>query len=137
MAYGFKKVWILLKQTIIEMSEDKVPKQAAALSFYTVFAIGPLMLIFLKLLGIVWEREELQRQIIIQFRALIGSQGAEAIETITEKLKENPDYLKWQAINAWNGELPLSTGSAFPFIDISLLNPDRLNSSNANSTNAN
>lgn len=62
---------------------------------------------------------------------------AEAIETITEKLKENPDYLKWQAINAWNGELPLSTGSAFPFIDISLLNPDRLNSSNANSTNAN
>jgi hypothetical protein len=57
---------------------------------------------------------------------------AEAIETITEKLKESPDYLGWQAINTWNGELPLSTGSAFPFIDISLLNPDRLNSTDGN-----
>jgi regulator of protease activity HflC (stomatin/prohibitin superfamily) len=57
---------------------------------------------------------------------------AEAIETITEKLKENPDYLRWQAINTWNGELPLATGSAFPFIDISLLNPDRLNSTDRN-----
>lgn len=57
---------------------------------------------------------------------------AQAIETITEKLKENPDYLRWQAINAWNGELPLATGSAFPFIDISLLNPDRLNSTDRN-----
>jgi regulator of protease activity HflC (stomatin/prohibitin superfamily) len=62
---------------------------------------------------------------------------AEAIETITEKLKENPDYLRWQAINTWNGELPLSTGSAFPFIDISLLNPDRLNSTDGNSTDGN
>src|ERR671918_149589 len=57
---------------------------------------------------------------------------AEAIETITEKLKENPDYLRWQAINTWNGELPLATGSAFPFIDISLLNQDRLNSTGGN-----
>jgi regulator of protease activity HflC (stomatin/prohibitin superfamily) len=57
---------------------------------------------------------------------------AEAIETITEKLKENPDYLRWQAINTWNGELPLATGSAFPFIDISLLDQDRLNSTGRN-----
>ncbi len=59
---------------------------------------------------------------------------AEAIETITEKLRENPDYLRWQAINTWDGKLPLSTGSAFPFIDISLLNQDRQNSSNRNYT---
>lgn len=71
-----------MKQTVVEMSDDKVPKQAAALSFYTVFAIGPLMLIFLKLLGLVWERSELQKQIIGQFRGLIGAQGAEAIDTI-------------------------------------------------------
>lgn len=38
---------------------------------------------------------------------------AEAIETITEKLKENPDYLKWQAINAWNGELPYQREAHF------------------------
>ncbi|MGH9978012.1 MAG: prohibitin family protein, partial [Nitrososphaeraceae archaeon] len=57
---------------------------------------------------------------------------AQAIETITEKLKENPDYLRWQAINTWNGELPLATGNAFPFIDISLLGQDRLNLTDRN-----
>lgn len=46
---------------------------------------------------------------------------AEAIRTINEQLRVNPDYLRWQAISKWNGQLPLATGSAFPFIDIALL----------------
>lgn len=53
---------------------------------------------------------------------------AEAIKTINEQLRENPDYLRWQALSKWNGQLPLATGNAFPFIDIGLL------SQNGNST---
>ncbi|MFQ5940377.1 MAG: prohibitin family protein [Nitrososphaerales archaeon] len=44
---------------------------------------------------------------------------AEAIMIIQEQLRESPDYLKWQAINKWNGRLPFAMGGgAFPFIDI-------------------
>ena len=44
---------------------------------------------------------------------------AEAITIIQEQLRESPDYLKWQAINKWNGRLPYAMGGgALPFIDI-------------------
>ena len=53
---------------------------------------------------------------------------AEAILIIQEQLRESPDYLKWQAINKWNGKLPLAMGGggAMPFIDITnlALQPD-------------
>lgn len=53
---------------------------------------------------------------------------SEAIKIINEQLSQNPDYLRWQAIENWNGELPMATGGTFPFIDISLLSQDRRNS---------
>ena len=48
---------------------------------------------------------------------------AEAILIIQEQLRESPDYLKWQAINKWNGKLPIAMGGggAMPFIDITTL----------------
>jgi prohibitin 2 len=58
---------------------------------------------------------------------------SEAIKIINEQLKQNPDYLRWQAIENWNGELPMATGGTFPFIDISLLSQDRGNSTSNNS----
>jgi regulator of protease activity HflC (stomatin/prohibitin superfamily) len=58
---------------------------------------------------------------------------SEAIKIINEQLKQNPDYLRWQAIENWNGELPMATGGTFPFIDISLLSQNRHNSTSENS----
>src|ERR671911_273965 len=58
---------------------------------------------------------------------------SEAIKIINEQLKQNPDYLRWQAIENWNGELPMATGGTLPFIDISLLSQDRRNSTSENS----
>lgn len=47
---------------------------------------------------------------------------AEAIQIIQAQLRESPDYLKWQAINKWDGKLPIAMGGgAFPFIDITTL----------------
>ena len=44
---------------------------------------------------------------------------AQAIKIINEQLKSSPDYLKWQAINRWNGQMPYALGSgAFPFFQL-------------------
>jgi len=44
---------------------------------------------------------------------------AQAIEIINEELKASPDYLKWQAINKWNGQMPYVLGSGgFPFFQL-------------------
>jgi prohibitin 2 len=48
-----------------------------------------------------------------------ASGEAEAIELITGQLRSSPEYLQWQAINKWNGQLPYASGSgAVPFFQL-------------------
>ena len=45
---------------------------------------------------------------------------AQAINIITQQLRSSPEYLQWQAINRWNGQLPYSLGSGggLPFFKL-------------------
>jgi prohibitin 2 len=50
---------------------------------------------------------------------------AQAINIITQQLRSSPEYLQWQSINRWNGQLPYSLGSGgggFPFFQLPNLN---------------
>ena len=49
---------------------------------------------------------------------------AQAIKIITQQLRSSPEYLQWQAINRWNGQLPYSLGSegGLPFFKLPNLN---------------
>ena len=56
-----------------------------------------------------------------QARANVAKANGEsqAIRIINEQLKESPDYLQWQAINRWNGQMPYALGSGgFPFFQL-------------------
>jgi prohibitin 2 len=57
-----------------------------------------------------------------QARANIAKANGEsqAIRIINEQLRQNPQYLQWQGINRWNGQLPysLGTGGAVPFFQL-------------------
>ena len=39
-----------------------------------------------------------------------ASGESQAIKIITSQLRQDPQYLQWQAINRWNGQLPFSLG---------------------------
>jgi prohibitin 2 len=45
---------------------------------------------------------------------------SQAIDVITEQLRQNPQYLQWQSINRWNGQMPYSLGSGggLPFFQL-------------------
>jgi regulator of protease activity HflC (stomatin/prohibitin superfamily) len=46
---------------------------------------------------------------------------AQAIKVITDQLRQDPQYLQWQSINRWNGQMPYSLGSGgFPFFQLPL-----------------
>ena len=57
-----------------------------------------------------------------QARANIAKANGEsqAIKIINEQLRQNPQYLQWQSINRWNGQLPysLGNGGGFPFFQL-------------------
>jgi membrane protein len=79
-----KKVVELIKKTFKEWSEDKASRLAAALAYYTVFSIPPLLVVALGIASYFTDRQVVENQLLNQAGSLMGSQGAEAIETILE-----------------------------------------------------
>jgi membrane protein len=77
-----KRVFSLFKQTFSEFGQDKAPRLGAALAYYTIFSIGPLLLIAISVAGLVWGQEAAQGRIADQLRNVFGANTADAIQTM-------------------------------------------------------
>src|SRR3954451_8691345 len=53
----FKNAFSLLKQTAVEWLDDKAPQLGAALAYYTVFSLAPLVLVLLAVLGVLFRQD--------------------------------------------------------------------------------
>ena len=71
----------LLQEAFGEWQQDKASMLAAALAYYTVFSITPLLVIAIAIAGIVFGQDAAQGEIVEQINQLVGQQGAQAIET--------------------------------------------------------
>ncbi|HJR75772.1 MAG TPA: YihY/virulence factor BrkB family protein [Nitrospiraceae bacterium] len=78
-------LWGMLKQTFTDWSNDKVPRLGAALAYYTVFAIVPLLVIIIAIIGLVFGQEAAQSYIIEQIAGLVGEQSANAIKDMIQR----------------------------------------------------
>ncbi len=80
-----REVWHLLKEAAEDWSHDRAPRLGAALAYYTVFSIVPLLVIIIAIIGLVFGREAAQSAIIEQIAALIGEQSARTIQDMIER----------------------------------------------------
>ncbi len=83
-----RKVLDLIKHTFQEWSRDKASRLAAALAYYTVFSIPPLMVVAIGIAGAFTDRAVVEQQVVAQAGGLMGQQGADAIQTILDSAKE-------------------------------------------------
>ncbi|HBY97286.1 MAG TPA: ribonuclease BN [Chloroflexi bacterium] len=83
-----KAIWTLLKETFSEWSEDKASRLAAALAYYTVFSLGPLLIVVIAIAGVVFGQEAARGQIVAQAQGLIGRSGAQAVQTIIQNARQ-------------------------------------------------
>jgi membrane protein len=84
-----KRVIAIIKATFKEWGEDKVPLMAAALAYYTVFSLAPLLLIAILIAGAFFGEEAVRGEIVGQIQNLVGKQGAEAIQTMLQNTQKN------------------------------------------------
>lgn len=73
------RVLTLLKRTWKDFSDDECEVRAAALAYYTIFALPPLLVLVLLIAGLVWDPGDVQRAMEGQFASLVGQGGAHAI----------------------------------------------------------
>lgn len=72
----------VLKRTFIKWSEDKASRLAAALAYYTVFSLAPLLVILIAVVGFVFGQEAAQGHIEAQIQGVVGPETAKAIQTM-------------------------------------------------------
>jgi membrane protein len=73
--------WKVLKQTVLAFINDEALSRGAAIAFYTVTSIAPVLLIVIAVAGLAFGREAAQNAIIGQLSDLMGQQTAEVIQT--------------------------------------------------------
>jgi membrane protein len=77
-----RRVFSMFIQAAKAWSDDYAPSMGAAISYYTVFSLAPLLVIVIAAAGAVFGREAVSGAIVAQLSGLIGPQGASLIQNI-------------------------------------------------------
>jgi membrane protein len=81
------KIGYLLKETAKGFIADDIIKLSAALSFWTIFSLPPLLIIIISLSGFFFGTEAVQGEIFGQIKGLVGNDSAMQIQDIIKNVK--------------------------------------------------
>lgn len=73
---SFKGIWSVIKDTFKGFSEHKVTKLSGSLVYYTVFSMGPLLVMIIALCGIFLERKGVEGEVFAVLEGFVGNDTA-------------------------------------------------------------
>ncbi len=79
-AMNWKASLNVVKQTFAEWNQDNVPRLGAAMAYYTVVSIAPLLLVIIAVAAFAFGREAAEGAIVSQIQGLVGETAAQAIQ---------------------------------------------------------
>lgn len=77
-----KSLWEILKQTFTEFSDYGVPRMSAALSYYTLFSLAPILLVVITVCDIFYGRAAIEGTLFTQIQSFVGVEAAKQIQEI-------------------------------------------------------
>jgi membrane protein len=83
-----RALWSLTRESVSRFSQDFAPSMGAALAYYTIFSIAPLLIIAIAVAGFVFGENAARGEVFAQLRGLIGDQGAAAIEATVKSASQ-------------------------------------------------
>jgi membrane protein len=86
MASTFRNVLETLKEAGNDFLDDHATKLSASLAYYTIFSIGPLLLVLITLLGFFYRKTDVTIQVFDQVSEVIGTAGAAELQSILSNL---------------------------------------------------
>ncbi len=82
---NLKLFFSLLKEAFKEWNKDKASVWSASLAYYTIFSIGPLLLVIISILSILISRTDVEQTITGQLSDLVGARGANFFESVARQ----------------------------------------------------
>ena len=83
-----RRLFDLCRRAVVSWVDDFAPSMGAAISYYTVFSLAPLLVIVIAVAGAVFGREAVQGEIVGQLQGLIGREGAIAVQGLIKSASE-------------------------------------------------
>jgi membrane protein len=83
-----REVVSIVKEAFQDWMDDNAPRLGAALSYYTIFSIAPLLLISIALAGLFFGQEAAQGRIVEQIQGLIGREAAQGVQGMIENARK-------------------------------------------------
>lgn len=80
-----RAAWKLVKQAFTDYFEDKAPRLAAALAYYALMALAPLLLVCIAIAGLVMGLDDAREAVAQQATSLLGAQGGDFIDGMMER----------------------------------------------------
>lgn len=90
MSIHIRRIPALLKESLSEWSNDNAARLAAALAFYTILSIAPLIIICTALAGFIFGEEAASGRLVDELRGLLGDAGAEVARTALMSSADKP-----------------------------------------------
>src|ERR1044072_2745055 len=84
-------VWRLVKDTVVQWTEDQPFQLAAALSYYTLFSLAPLLIVVIAVAGFAFGHDAAQARIAETLQGLVGPESAQAIQSIVQNASRRPE----------------------------------------------
>lgn len=82
----FKKHFTILKNTVTGFMNESALKYSASLAYYTVFSVGPILVLMISLAGIFFGEDAIQGKVFVELKGLIGSTVALQVQSIIKSL---------------------------------------------------
>lgn len=76
--------WHTIKKAGQDWVDHKAPRLAAAVAYYTILSLAPLLVIAVSVAGFVFGEKAARGELVDQFRGMVGQTGAEAIQSLLE-----------------------------------------------------
>lgn len=86
-----RKFWLILRQAVDEFLNDNGMKLSASLSYYTIFSLGPVLMIVIALAGIFFGKEAVQGKIYYQINGMVGDEAALQIQEIIKNIEQSQE----------------------------------------------
>jgi membrane protein len=78
------RLWTVLKEAFAGSWNDNVPRMGAALAYYTLFALAPILIVAIAVAGMAFGPEAVRGEIVGQIEGLVGRDGAQAVQAMLE-----------------------------------------------------
>ena len=85
-----KNTWCLLRETWLEFVDNNAFDKGAALAYYTIFALPPILIIIINAVGWIFgSTKEVSANVYFQIKGLIGSEGAYEVQKMVENIGQS------------------------------------------------